>query len=112
MPKRIKRDNVPYDSWLHTGHINATPGNVIYYSFVQKFIVDLGQKYNIQEIAFDRWGAVPMSQGLKEAGFKVIDFGQGYESMSPPSKELMRLALCGRIAHDNHPVLDWMMGNV
>jgi phage terminase large subunit-like protein len=32
--------------------------------------------------------------------------------MSPPTKELMKLTLEGRIAHGGHKVLRWMMDNV
>ena len=32
--------------------------------------------------------------------------------MSPPTKELMKLALEKRIAHGGHPVLSWMMDNI
>ena len=29
-------------------------------------------KYNIREIAFDRWGAVQMTQNLEALGFTVV----------------------------------------
>jgi len=32
--------------------------------------------------------------------------------MSPPTKELMKLTLEQKIAHDGHPVLCWMMDNI
>lgn len=32
--------------------------------------------------------------------------------MSPPTKELMKLVLEGKIAHGSHPVLRWMMDNI
>ena len=32
--------------------------------------------------------------------------------MSPPTKELMRLTLSGKIAHGGNEVLRWMMDNV
>ena len=32
----------------------------IYSGFIETFIEKLGEKYNIREIAFDRWGAVQM----------------------------------------------------
>lgn len=32
--------------------------------------------------------------------------------MSPPSKELMKLTLEGKLAHGGHPVLAWMMDNI
>ncbi len=85
---------------------------MIHYGFIEKFIEELGQDYNIQEIAFDRWGAVQMVQNLEGAGFTVVPFGQGFKDMSPPTKELMKLALEKRIAHGGHPVLSWMMDNI
>ena len=85
---------------------------MIHYGFIEKFIERLGEKYNIREIAFDRWGAVQISQDLDDMGFTVVAFGQGYKDMSPPTKELMKLVLEKRIAHGGHPVLRWCMDNV
>ena len=45
-------------------------------------------------------------------GFTVVPFGQGYASMSPPTKELMKLTLEKKLAHGGHPVLRWMMDNI
>ena len=53
-----------------------------------------------------------MSQNLDGAGFTVVPFGQGYASMSPPTKELLKLVLEERLAHGGHPVLRWMVDNV
>ena len=53
-----------------------------------------------------------MSQNLEGLGFTVVPFGQGYKDMSPPTKELMKLTLEGKIAHGGHPVLRWMMDNI
>ena len=109
---RVKRDHVPYDIWERQGFIKTTEGNVVHYGFIEKFIESLGEKYNIREIAFDRWGAVQMVQNLEGMGFTVVSFGQGFASMSPPTKELMKLTLEKRIAHGGHPVLRWMMDNI
>ena len=76
------------------------------------FIESLGERFNIREIAFDRWGAVQMVQNLEGMGFTVVPFGQGFKDMSPPTKELMKLVLEQRIAHGGHPVLHWMMDNI
>ena len=112
MRLRVRRDHVPYDAWEKTGHLKTTEGNVIHYGFIEEFIGKLGEKYNIREIAFDRWGATQMVQDLEGMGFTVVPFGQGYKDMSPPTKELMKLVLEKRIAHGGHPVLRWMMDNV
>ena len=109
---RVNRDHVPYDVWKANGVLLTTEGNVIHYGFIEKFIEELGKKYNIKEICFDRWGAVQMSQNLEGLGFEVVAFGQGFKDMSPPTKELMKLVLEKRIAHNGHPVLRWMMDNI
>ena len=109
---RVKRDHVPYDLWLKQGLINVTEGNVIHYAYIEKVIEQLGERYNIREIGFDRWGAVQMVQNLEGMGFTVVPFGQGFKDMSPPTKEQMKLTLVQRIAHGGHPVLRWNMDNV
>ena len=90
----------------------ATEGNVIHYDFIEHFIEELGKKYHIKEIAFDRWGATQMTQDLEGMGFTVVPFGQGYASMSPPTKEFYKLLMEGRIQHGGNPILRWMAGNV
>ena len=109
---RVRRDHVPYDVWERQGKLQTTEGNVVHYGYIEKFIERLGEKYNIREIAFDRWGAVQMVQNLEGMGFTVVPFGQGFKDMSPPTKELMKLVLEERIAHSGHPVLRWMMDNI
>ena len=109
---RVRRDHVPYDVWEKQGCLQTTEGNVVHYGFIEVFIEKLGEKYNIREIAFDRWGAVQMVQNLEGMGFTVVPFGQGFKDMSPPTKELMKLTLEKKIAHGGHPVMRWMADNI
>ena len=109
---RVKRDHVPYDVWNRQGYLETTEGNVVHYGYIEKFIERLGEKFNIRDIAFDRWGATQMSQDLENMGFIVVPMGQGFASMSPPTKELMKLTLEKKIAHGGHPVLRWNMDNI
>ena len=109
---RVRRDHVPYDVWERQGFLQTTEGNVVHYGYIEKFIERLGERFNIREIAFDRWGAVQMVQNLENMGFTVVPFGQGFKDMSPPTKELMKLVLEQKIAHGGHPVLRWMMDNI
>ena len=109
---RVRRDHVPYELWRRQGFLNITEGNVVHYAFIENFIDNLGHKFNIKEIAFDRWGAVQMSQNLTDLGFTMVQFGQGYKDLSPPSKELMKLTLEQKLAHNGHPVLRWNMDNI
>lgn len=109
---RVRRDHVPYDTWKAKGLVMTTEGNVVHYGFIEKFIEELGTKYNIKEIAYDRWGAVQMVQNLEGMGFTIVPFGQGYKDMSPPTKELMKLVLEKKIAHGGNEVLEWMVDNI
>ena len=108
---RVRRDHVMYDVWEKQGFLKTTEGNVVHYGFIEKFIVELGERFNIREIGYDRWNASMMVQALEEDGFTMVPFGQGFRDMSAPTKELMRLVLEHRINHGGHPVLRWNMDN-
>ena len=108
---RVRRDHVIYDQWERQGFIQTTEGNVVHYGAIEKFICELGERYNIREISYDRWNATMMVQTLEDDGFTMIPFGQGFRDMSPPTKELMRIVLEHRLNHGGHPVLRWNFDN-
>jgi phage terminase large subunit-like protein len=110
--ERAVRDRVPYDLWVKQGFIEETPGNVIDYRYIRKRINEVGQQFNIREIAFDRWGATEIMQSLDDDGFTVVQFGQGFASMAHPTKELLRLVLDKKIRHGGNTVLRWMADNM
>ena len=112
MIARARKDRVPYDAWVRDGLMTATEGNVIDYGIIARDIEALGEQFDIKEIAFDRWGAFQISQQLEALGFTMVGFGQGFVSMSQPTKELLRVVLDGKLAHGGHPVLRWMADNV
>lgn len=114
MQERIDRDRVPFDVWVRGGLVTATPGNVIDYDYILAQIAEDQENYDIAQIAFDRWGSSVIIQDLMDLGGAdwVIQFGQGYKSMSPPTKELERLIALSQISHGNNPVLGWMADNL
>lgn len=60
----------------------------------------------------DRWNATHVIQNLEDNGLTMVPFGQGFASMSAPTKEFYRLLMEGKIIHGGHPVMRWMAGNV
>lgn len=110
--ERARKDRVPYDAWARDGLITATPGNMIDYGYIVRDIERLSDKYNMREIAFDRWGAFQVSQQLEAAGITMVGFGQGFASMSSPTKELLRVVLDGKLRHGGNAVLRWMADNL
>lgn len=106
------QEGAHYDQWVRDGWITATDGNTIDYAFIFADLEQDKDDYDIQLAAFDRWGAARVVQVLEEKGFSMVQFGQGFASMSPPMKDLERLILSGKIRHGDNPVLTWMMDNV
>ena len=112
LPLRVRRDHVMYDVWAKQRYLQTTEGNVVHYGFIEQFICHLNEKFNIREIAYDRWNSGMMVQALQDDGFTMVPFGQGFKDMSNPTKDLMRLVLEKSIRHNGHPVLRWNMDNI
>jgi len=112
MIERSRAQRVPYDKWVAQGWITAIPGEVIDYDYVYRQADADAQMFDVQEIAFDRYGAAAVYVRMANAGFTLIQFAQGPISMSPPMKELEKLLIARQIAHGNHPVLKWNAHNL
>lgn len=110
--KRARKDRVPYPAWIKQGHIEATQGNVIDYEVIRARINELAERYQIREVAIDRWNATQLSTQLSGDGFEIVGFGQGFASMAGPCQDLERRVLGQTINHGNNPVLRWMASNV
>jgi phage terminase large subunit-like protein len=110
---REKRDRVPYLTWANdeaTG-LKMTDGNVTNYDVIRRDINDFAQKYNVRQLAIDRWNATQLAIQLNEDGHDVVGFSQGIGSMSAPSRLLENLVVSGKIRHGGNKVLTWMAGN-
>lgn len=112
LEERVRRDRVPYDVWERQKLFHLTDGDIIDYDAIRATINALGAEYDIREIAFDRWNATQIVTQLAGDGFTMVEFGQGFQSMSAPTKRLLELVLSGDIAHGGNPVLRWMASNV
>jgi phage terminase large subunit-like protein len=112
MRERVKRDRVPYDQWAKEGKLHLTHGNVTDFDQVRADIMALTKKYNVRQVAVDRWNATQLTQQLQGDGVNVLGFGQGYGSMSSPAKALEAAVVAGRLLHGGHPVLAWQASNV
>jgi phage terminase large subunit-like protein len=100
-----RNDRLPYRAWASEGHITLTPGVVTDYSYVEAKIMELVERYKVQEVTLDRWNATDISTRLSEQGANITWIGQGYRSLSAPSKRLEELVLSGKLIHGDHPIL-------
>jgi phage terminase large subunit-like protein len=119
-----KRDHVPYREWAHKGFITMTPGNRIDYRFIRQDLKAVVQDYDLKELAYDPWNASKLIQELQEDGFVIdekesckghpllVDFRQGYRSLSPAAKDFQYLVLGQEVVHGGNPVLRWNVDNL
>lgn len=116
---RARLDRVPYDIWYDQGYLEVTPGKSIEYEFIARYLVDeVFSCLNIKKIAFDRWGFRHLKPWLLKAGLTeekitevFVEFGQGYQSMSPALRALETMILNKKLAHGGHPVLAMCAAN-
>ena len=107
-----KKGQRQFAQWVEEGWITATPGEVVDYGFIRKEINELGKLYSINEIAFDPWNAQQIATELEEQdGFPMVEFRQGFVSMSEPCKDFEARVVSRRLRHGGNPVLAWNVGN-
>lgn len=115
--ERARQDRVPYDQWHKEGYLEVTPGKSIEYEWVAKRLRAIFDKYDVRKAAFDRWNWRHFKPWLEKAGFteeeleRFVEFGQGFQSMSPALRDLESALLNGKIVHGMHPVLTMCAAN-
>jgi phage terminase large subunit-like protein len=102
--------------WVKQGWLMTTPGNVTDYDYIKAAIDRDRDAFLVQEIAYDRWNAQQIVNDLITAGAPMVQHGQGFASMSAPTKDLQRLMLIGTeqkpiIRHGGNPLLRWTVDN-
>lgn len=112
LPEDKVREKELYKGFKAENLLHTTPGAVTDYAYIEKLIDDLNEKIHVREIAFDRWNASQTSINLDQKGYIMVPFGQGFASMSSPTKELMGLVLTKRVHHGGNKVLRWNAANV
>ncbi|MDR1463747.1 MAG: terminase large subunit [Oscillospiraceae bacterium] len=112
MQRRTKQDHVLYEKWAREDFLHVTEGNIIHYDFIEKQIKDASERYDLKQVCYDKWNSSQLIAHLEAAGIKTVRIGQGFESLSQPSKDLHRLILDEKFRHGGNPVLRWMMENV
>jgi phage terminase large subunit-like protein len=109
---RSRRDQVDYIGWEKEGLMELTEGDVTDYNYIKRRIKEVASIVNIQSIAYDRWNASQLVIDLTEEGLPMESYGQGFLSMSAPTKELEKLVLGKQVNHGGNKVLRWMCSNL
>lgn len=117
--ERARADRVPYDLWANQGYLHAIEGaSSVEYEYVAAYLRDVFDTMDVRKFAFDRWNFRHLKPWLLKAGFdeqtieaKFVEFGQGFQSMSPALRDTESAILNKKLAHGSHPVLNMCMDN-
>jgi phage terminase large subunit-like protein len=118
LKEKSENDRVPYDTWAEKGFLETTPGKAIEYEWVAHKLFEFEKTHNWVKCAFDRWGMKYLRPWLIKAGFTeeridelFVEFGQGFQSMSPALRDTETALLNENVRHGNHPVLSMCAAN-
>ena len=110
---KADRDRVPYIAWRDAGFLETTPGRAIDKMYVIKRATEIIARYELVQIAYDRWRIEDMKQLLDREGISLPleKFGQGYQDMAPAVDEFERRLLNKSMRHGGNPVMTWCAAN-
>lgn len=110
MRERENMDNVPYSSWVQSGYVFATPGNMIDEDSIESFIVnELRNKFIIKQLGFDSWNAMGLGERLRRHGIDAVEVPQTITRLTAGTKGLDDNVASGHLLHDGNPAMRWML---
>lgn len=109
---RTERGTVPYSSWVESGILKQTEGDITDYEVIERDIVEFCENFNVVEIGYDPWNASDLVNRLVAKEIPMIEFIQGTKSYHPAMQELERAYISGKLHHGGDPVLNWCASNI
>ncbi|QQK75084.1 terminase large subunit [Salicibibacter cibarius] len=112
MKERIKRDKAPYDRFVNEKILQATPGDVVDYEFVESRLIGASKQYNIQTLGTDPWNSRMLTQRLMKQGVNVIEISQTIKGLTEAMKMIERMMRSGQFTHEKNSLARWCFGNM
>lgn len=125
------KHKVNYVQWNKQGYIAFTPGNAVDYARIASDVTGVTlvhEKdgsinrhvdeecpltwFDIDHINYDRKFSPDAIPRLQNEGLDMRPMGQGFYSMSAPTKMFEAMIVNGLIDPGNNPVADWQFGNI
>lgn len=113
MTTKMATDKQPYDLWERQEWLSTTPGNVVDYRFVRKYIIAQVKKYGWipKGFYYDEWQAQEMANEMQDEGYITVKVLQRINVLSPACKSFRELVYQKKIIHINNPLHNWAFGN-
>lgn len=110
--RRSDVDGAPYSSWRDQGYLTSCEGDYVNLADVEDYIREICDRFQVEEIAFDRWHAHDIMASLESTGLPVAEFPQNFATFAKPVVDFEDYMLNRRLIHDGNPLLRWAIGNV
>jgi phage terminase large subunit-like protein len=105
--KRAK-EKVDYRRMVSEGVCIACGGDVIDYAEVERYIMELSERFgvDVQQVGYDRWNAISTVQKLESAGMECVEIKQHSSVLHMPTKLLKECILAGNFRYDANRMLE------
>lgn len=105
--KRAK-EGVDYDRLIREGSCYECGNEVIDYTFIENFILEIEEKYGviIERIGYDKWNALRTVQALEAAGYECVEIKQHSSVLHPATKFLKEKVLGKKFHYDQNRLLE------
>lgn len=104
-------DEAPYRQWQRDGFVTITDGDLVDYDVIRDYVLSFCEKNVVRSVAIDRWNATHLTTQLVSEGIDVKPYGQGYASLSAPTKLLETLVI-GQKLRGVNPALALQLSNM
>lgn len=111
--RRMREGKYRFDLWEAEGHLTVTPGAVIDYAYVKKWIQDNEKGYNlkIKEISYDPYNATQFVQEMEQEGYIMVECRQGPFTLNEPTKDLRDNVYKNTFHHNDDGLFTFAIGN-
>jgi len=106
------KDEAPYKQWAKDGLCTLTEGDLVDFDAVRNYVLSFCEKNAVRAVSIDRWNATHITTQLVAEGIEVKPYGQGYASMSAPTKLLEALVLGGRLRLGDNKAIALHLSNM
>jgi phage terminase large subunit-like protein len=106
------KPEAPYRQWAKDGFVTLTEGDLVDFDAVRNYVLSFCEKNAVRAVAIDRWNATHITTQLVAEGIDVKPYGQGYASLSAPTKLLEALALGGRLRLGDNKAIALHLSNM
>lgn len=113
LKERMRKDKVPYDSWVRNGYLTITNTEIVDQQAVMDYVVKICKKneWLIDTLCFDPANAGKLMMDLSNQGYTVEEVYQSHKSLNESTAGFREQVYCQNIVYTKNPVLNFAMSN-